>query len=85
MPALGRSTRHLLAIVVLLTATTVGGQPPPKNPVAADKPNGDWAFRPIKSPAVPAVPEKHKAWVRNPVDAFVLDKLLANGLTPSRV
>jgi hypothetical protein len=49
----------------------------------ADKPNGDWAFHPIKPPVVPVVPEKHKAWVRTPVDAFVLEKLLANGLTPS--
>ena len=44
---------------------------------------GDWAFRPIQKPAVPAPPTEHRAWVRNPVDAFVLDKLRANGLKPS--
>jgi len=50
---------------------------------AADKPANGWAFKPIHPPAVPTVPEKHKAWVRSPVDAFVLEKLLANGLKPS--
>lgn len=42
-----------------------------------------WAFTPLKSNAIPAVPNEHGKWVRNPVDAFVLQKLLANGLTPS--
>ncbi len=71
MPAPGP---RIVAIVFLLSTTLAP---------AADKPTGDWAFRPIKPPAVPTVPDKHKAWVRNPVDAFVLDKLLAKGLTPS--
>ena len=42
-----------------------------------------WAFRPIKRPAVPVPPADLKEWVRTPVDAFVLEKLLANGLKPS--
>src|SRR5262249_25533479 len=29
-----------------------------------------WSFRPVRRPAVPAV--KNRAWVRNPIDAFVL-------------
>jgi hypothetical protein len=52
-----------------------------------DKPKGlaevGWAFRPIRAVAVPKPPEQYKAWVRSPIDAFVLDKLLANGLRPS--
>ena len=32
---------------------------------------------------VPTTPVAHQKWVRNPVDAFVLQKLLANGLGPS--
>jgi cytochrome c553 len=32
-----------------------------------------WAYQPVKRPAVPAV--KEKAWVRNPIDAFILAKL----------
>ena len=50
---------------------------------AADKPAKDWAFQPVNPPAVPAPPDAHKAWVRNPVDAFVLQKLLAARLAPS--
>src|SRR5262245_7836600 len=32
-----------------------------------------WAFQPVTKPSVPAV--KNKAWVKNPLDAFVLAKL----------
>src|SRR5207237_5965495 len=39
-------------------------------------------FRPPQRPAVPAV--KDAAWVATPVDAFVLAKLEAQGLTPSK-
>ncbi len=74
MPAPGPRIRRIVAAVILFAATVAS---------AADKPNGDWAFRPIKPPAVPTAPEKHKSWVRNPVDAFVLEKLQTNGLTPS--
>jgi hypothetical protein len=74
MPALGPRSRHVIFAVMLFAATVAN---------AADKTNGDWAFRPIKPPAVPTAPEKQNAWVRNPVDAFVLEKLLAKGLTPS--
>lgn len=40
-----------------------------------------WAFVPPKRPAIPAV--QAKTWVRNPIDAFVLAKLEAEGLRPS--
>ena len=40
-----------------------------------------WSFQPVTRPAVPAV--KHKAWVRNPIDAFVLHRLEAAGLAPN--
>ena len=40
-----------------------------------------WAFKPVQKPAVPAV--KNGAWIRSPVDAFVLAKLEAQGMTPS--
>jgi mono/diheme cytochrome c family protein len=40
-----------------------------------------WAF--VK-PVRPIVPEvKHKAWVRNPIDAFVVSRLEKEGLSPS--
>jgi hypothetical protein len=40
-----------------------------------------WAYRPIRRPAVPAV--KDRAWVRNPIDAFILAGVEAKGLTPA--
>src|SRR5207237_8592968 len=40
-----------------------------------------WAFQPAHKPAVPELP--NAAWVRTPIDAFVLEKLRAAGLRPS--
>ncbi|HAH47996.1 MAG TPA: hypothetical protein DCM07_24710 [Planctomycetaceae bacterium] len=40
-----------------------------------------WAFQPIKRPAVPVVTQQD--WVRNPIDAFILQGLNQNKLTPS--
>ena len=39
-----------------------------------------WAYQPVHRPATPKV--KHESWVRNPIDAFVLARLEAKGLTP---
>jgi mono/diheme cytochrome c family protein len=56
-----------------------------KAPVAAKTVIGtdEWALVPLKRPALPTVPVEYQKWVRNPVDAFILQKLLANGLSPS--
>ena len=43
----------------------------------------DWAFKPAPRPAVPEVPADRAAWVRNPIDAFVLAKQKEQGLSPS--
>jgi hypothetical protein len=40
-----------------------------------------WSFKPPMRPALPQV--KDKAWVRNPVDAFVLAKLEEHGYRPA--
>lgn len=40
-----------------------------------------WSFLPIGHSAPPTV--KNAAWVRNPIDAFVLAKLESQGITPS--
>ena len=40
-----------------------------------------WAYRPLKRPQMPSVHTSD--WVRNPIDAFILAKLEANGLTPA--
>ena len=41
-----------------------------------------WSFIPPKRPAVPEVAER--AWVKQPIDAFVLQRLEAEGLRPNR-
>jgi mono/diheme cytochrome c family protein len=43
--------------------------------------NNHWAFVAPVRPAIPQV--KNKAWVKNPIDHFVLAKLEQNGLVPS--
>lgn len=40
-----------------------------------------WSFRPIRKTAPPKV--KNTAWVKSPIDAFILAKLEAKGLTPA--
>lgn len=40
-----------------------------------------WAYQPVRRPAVPAV--RNIAWVRNPIDAFILARLEAAGLEPA--
>ncbi|MFZ4502460.1 MAG: DUF1549 and DUF1553 domain-containing protein [Methylovulum sp.] len=40
-----------------------------------------WAYKPVVRPSEPTV--NNKAWVRKSIDAFVLAKLEAKGLTPS--
>ena len=40
-----------------------------------------WAFRPRQRPSLPKV--RNQGWVRNPMDAFVLAKLEAEGIEPS--
>src|SRR5260221_242607 len=46
--------------------------------VISDKDRAHWSLQPVKRPAVPAV--KNAAWVKNPIDAFILAQLEANGI-----
>src|SRR5206468_2777913 len=41
-----------------------------------------WAFQPVKKSVAPAT--KNKAWVKNPIDAFVLTKLEEKQLEPNK-
>ena len=47
----------------------------------SDKDRAHWAYLPVKRPTPPNV--KNQAWVRNPIDAFILAKLEAKGLVPA--
>jgi mono/diheme cytochrome c family protein len=40
-----------------------------------------WSFRPVRRPDLPAV--KNVAWVRNPIDAFILARLEKEGIAPA--
>ena len=41
-----------------------------------------WSFRPLATVA-PPIPQSDDEWVCNPIDAFVLKKLHAKGLSPA--
>ena len=49
--------------------------------IAGAKYANHWAFEPVRRPELP--PVKDAAWVRNPIDRFVLARLDAEGLLPS--
>jgi hypothetical protein len=51
-----------------------------KSAAVTESKSSHWAFQPIARPPVPAV---ESTWVRNPIDAFVLDKLRQRNWTPS--
>ena len=44
-----------------------------------------WAYEPIRQVEPPALKAEDQAWVRNPIDAFILEGLQAHGTTPSPV
>jgi Protein of unknown function (DUF1553)/Protein of unknown function (DUF1549)/Planctomycete cytochrome C len=68
------------AQVAVLKRWIDGGAPWSGGTVANARKQVWWAF---KAPILPAVPKLQSTWVRNSVDAFVLAKLRARGLTPS--
>ena len=51
---------------------------------AASRDGPWWSLQPIVKPALPNVAgDKFKAWPRNPIDHFILAKLLENGMEPA--
>ncbi|WP_245258383.1 DUF1549 domain-containing protein, partial [Methylosinus sp. LW4] len=52
----------------------------PARSSAASRPH--WAYQPVQHPAIPEV--ERKAWVRSPIDAFLLAKIEAAKLSPSQ-
>jgi hypothetical protein len=68
--------RLLLLLAGTLAAPAARGAEPP----LAGPARTHWAFQPLRRPAVPAV--RDRAWVRTPVDAFVLARLEGAGLRP---
>lgn len=69
--------------VATIEKWAAAGLPMPENLIKSKRAGANhWAFRPIARPDLPAV--KDTAWVRNPIDRFILAKLEDNQLTPSK-
>ena len=56
-------------------------QPVVTQEVAPSKQEQHWSFHPVRRPTAPRV--RRQAWVRNPIDAFVLAKLESKGISPA--
>ncbi len=56
-------------------------EPQDREPVFTQEQTSHWAFQPVRRPQTPSV--KNQAWVRSPIDAFILAKLEAKGLSPA--
>jgi hypothetical protein len=72
-----------LLAAVLLPALAAGQFPTPEQYDAKIKSadRAHWAFQPVRASNVPTV--KDAAWVRTPIDAFILARLEAKGLGPA--
>src|SRR6187431_1752402 len=66
-----------LAMFLVFTGPAPGAPPP--SPGEAAK--SHWAFQPVRTAAPPAV--KNEAWIRTPVDRFILAKLEEKQLAPA--
>jgi mono/diheme cytochrome c family protein len=67
------------AQIAVLKAWIDAGASVPSDEIAAA--NKHWSFQPIVRPAEPTV--KNEAWVRNPIDRFILARLDKEGVSPS--
>ena len=66
-------------LVFLLAATGLSAA----DKIDPSKSRDHWAFQPVKKPALPTV--KNKAWVKTPIDQFILARLEKAGLQPAPV
>jgi hypothetical protein len=57
---------------------------PPHAPTGAviNQPPTFWSFQPVHRPSLPKVDDE-SGWIRNPIDSFVLERLISAGLRPS--
>jgi hypothetical protein len=66
---------------LLMLPALLAAEPAYQDPAISPAQRQFWAFRPSRRPEFPAV--HNSSWIRTPVDAFVLAKLEATGLTPA--
>ncbi|MBI3862165.1 MAG: PSD1 domain-containing protein [Planctomycetia bacterium] len=82
MPPKGQPPLTPEEIAILKAWIDQGAKAPAEDAVKGPVKGADhWAFRPVVRPAVPAVVTP--AWVRNPIDAFILARLEKQTLHPS--
>jgi hypothetical protein len=71
-----------LSAVGFMAAVSAADAPAQYDSKTADSKKKPWVYQPVEQPAAPAV--KNSKWVRTPVDAYVLAKLEAANLAPSK-
>ncbi len=81
MPPEGEGTPLKKEEIALLRAWIDQGAPWPQQADQSRRQSKHWAFQPIVRPKPPRV--KNTAWVRNPIDAFILARLEKEGIAPS--
>ncbi|MEO8496537.1 MAG: DUF1549 domain-containing protein, partial [Planctomycetota bacterium] len=81
MPPEGEGTPLTLEQIALLRAWIDQGASWPDNAGVGTTTSNHWSFQPIVHPPLPT--PKDLAWVRNPIDAFILRRLEAEGIRPS--
>jgi len=80
-PVIAFLTSGLLLVQGTLAEATL---PPAPLPTYTPAERRHWAFQPIQAVTPPAfTAAADKAWVRTPIDAFILDKLIKEGLRPA--
>lgn len=79
MKNLTKALIWMLVTSLIASAETPNGSPAGSNPPESQKQH--WAYRPILRPDTPAV--RGTSWVRTPIDAFILARLLDKKIQPS--
>lgn len=74
-------TAFALLVAALGALAATAAEPPLKESPITDFDREHWAFQPLERPAVPQVKDE-AAWVRTPIDAFILAKLERRSLAP---
>ncbi len=69
-----------LVLLAMLVATELRAAPPAREFAITAADRAHWAFQPVKRPPVPKIDNPQSA-IANPIDAFLLEKLHAAGLS----
>ena len=81
MPPDGEGTPLTAEQIALLRAWIDQGASWPDSTAGSATQSSHWSFQPIASPQVPT--QQEAAWIRNPIDAFILLRLEAEGIQPA--